>query len=290
MLSPELLKKVESLYIRSRRSVTDVFVGEYESAFRGQGIEFEEFREYVPGDDIRQIDWNVSARMDRPYLKVFREEREQTIFFLVDASASLDFGGQRSKRETLTEIAGLLSYAASKSHDKTGLIIFSDRIEVYIPPKKGTAHVWNLIAKILTHRPSGKKTRIAAAVQFFLNVAHRRSLCFLLSDFHDADYHTALSVGQYRHEFIAVRVTDPVERCLPAACLVDFEDLEEGAVLRADLGGLAARRLSARQGQEFAALTRFLRGHQIDFLDVSTAEDHVEALKRLFLRRELRRL
>ncbi|HLD45874.1 MAG TPA: DUF58 domain-containing protein, partial [bacterium] len=205
MLSAELIKKIDSLFIRSRHRVTDVFSGEYESAFRGRGIEFEEFREYVPGDDIRQIDWHVTARMDKPFVKIYREEREQTIFFLVDSSRSLKFGQKREKLEVATELAALLSYAAIKSHDKVGLIIFSDQIEKYIAPKQGRAHVWNIIATLLTHKPRGTKTDINQATQFFLNVTRRKTVCFLISDFLDVDCRDSLRVASFKHEFVVMR-------------------------------------------------------------------------------------
>lgn len=287
MLSPELLKKVDSLFIRSRRKVTDVFSGEYESAFRGSGIEFEEFREYAPGDDVRQIDWNVTARMDRPFVRVHREEREQTIFFLVDASKSLFFGKQKEKIEVATEIAALLSYAAIKSSDKVGLLIFSDCIEKYIPPKKGKGHVWNVIASLLSHKPRGKQTNINQALQFFLQVAHRRTTCFLISDFFDDNYQHSLRVANLKHEMVVFRLLDPLENRFSQGVLMDFDDLETGEKFSADLND--KKNIIHGLNDKKKELKHFAGVHQIDFLDLSTDEDYVESLLRFFIQRDKKR-
>lgn len=287
MLSPELLKKVDSLFIRSRRKVTDVFSGEYESAFRGSGIEFEEFREYTPGDDIRQIDWNVTARMDRPFVRVYREEREQTLFFLVDSSRSLFFGKQKTKMEVASEIAALLSYAAIKSSDKVGLIIFSDQIEKYIPPKKGKGHVWNVIATLLSHEPQGKQTNIQQALQFFLRTAHRRTTCFLLSDFFDDNYQHSLRVANLKHEMIVLRLLDSFETDFTTGALMDFDDLETGENLSADLND--RKNITHDFLHKKKELEHFAGINRIDFLDLSADEDCVEALLKFFIHREKKR-
>ncbi|EKD51142.1 MAG: hypothetical protein ACD_62C00335G0004 [uncultured bacterium] len=288
MLSAELIKKIDSLFIRSRHRVTDVFSGEYESAFRGRGIEFEEFREYVPGDDIRQIDWHVTARMDKPFVKIYREEREQTIFFLVDSSRSLKFGQKREKLEVATELAALLSYAAIKSHDKVGLIIFSDQIEKYIAPKQGRAHVWNIIATLLTHKPRGTKTDINQATQFFLNVTRRKTVCFLISDFLDVDCRDSLRVASFKHEFVVMRVLDTLERQLPQLALMDFVDLESGQNKTLDLGGNNTW-FGDGYRQTTKDLTRFLGNNNIDFLDLRADEDYVEALLKFFMKKDKKR-
>lgn len=290
MLSPELIKKVDQIFIRSRRKVTDVFAGEYESAFRGRGIEFEEFREYVPGDDIRQIAWNVTARLDRPFVKVFREEREQTIVFLIDLSRSQDFGSRRTKREIVTEIAALLAYAAIKSNDKIGLILFTDHVEKYIPPKKGRAHVWHIVATILGHKPSGKGTNLKDALRFFMTAYSRRATCFLMSDFWDRGYESALSVTSLKHDLVAIRVFDALERGMPPAALVDFSDNESGARIGIDLASATNRKAMAsgfKKREE--SLSRFFRSHDIDELTLSVEEDYVEAFLEFFVRREKRR-
>lgn len=287
MLSPELLKKVDSIFVKSSRKVTDVFVGEYESAFRGSGIEFEEFREYMPGDDIRQIDWHVTARMDKPFVKVFREEREQTIFLLVDASRSLSFGKNREKVEVATEIAALLAYAAIKSHDKVGLIIFSDRIEKYIAPDKGRGHVWNLIANLLSHKSSGKKTDINQAIQFFLKMVKRSTTCFLISDLLTDQYQDALRVANLRHEIVVLRILDAMEKCLSHNVLVDFLDLETDERIKADLR--SQRKRAQTLGLHEKELKDYFCSHQIDYLDLLVDENYVDVLLKFFMKREKKR-
>ncbi|MBF0106185.1 MAG: DUF58 domain-containing protein [Deltaproteobacteria bacterium] len=288
MLSPELLQKIQNIFIRSHHRVNDIFAGEYESAFRGQGIEFEEFREYVPGDDVRQIDWNVTARQDKPFIKLFREEREQTIFFLVDSSRSLQFGRDKNKLEVATEVAALLAYAAIKNNDKTGLIIFSDVIEKYIPPKKGRGHVWNIIASLLTHKPRGVKTSINNAVQYLLRVTHRPSICFLISDFYDDSYHDSLRVAGMRHEFVAIRILDPLENKMPSGALMDFEDLETGARRGIDLKGQQSVVLD-HQNKKKEELKLYFGTNKIDFLELTSDTDYVDVLLKYFIKREKRR-
>lgn len=288
MLSPELLKKVERLYIKSRRKSTDVFAGEYASAFRGHGIEFEEFRDYVPGDDIRQIDWNVTARMDKPFVRVHKEEREQTLFFLVDASHSLYFGSERRKRDVAHEVAALLTYTAVHRNDKVGLVIFTDEIEHYLPPKKGRGHIWNIIATLLTFEPKMKKTNIAHALQFFLSVAHRKTVCFVISDFFDDDYLHSLRVANMRHEVVAIRVLDAFEKKFPRAALMEFEDLESGEHGSVDMSSQHDL-LAAYHSDALEPFRHDLKRQKIDVLELSTDKDHVESLMQYFLKREHRK-
>jgi uncharacterized protein (DUF58 family) len=285
MLSPELLKKVDSIFIGSSRKANDIFAGEYESAFRGRGIEFEEFREYVPGDDVRQIDWNVTARLDKPFVKIFREERERTIFFLVDASRSLCFGQDKQKLDVATEIAALLAYAAIKSNDKVGLIIFSDQIEKFIPPKKGRGHVWQIVAALLSHEPKGVKTDIDQGIKFFLQIANRRSVCFLISDFFDVKFKAALKVANLRHEFVAIRILDRLEQSLPKTAIMDFKDLETGDVARVDMGSKTQGALD-KQSRE---LQKYFGMHNIDLLDLLVDENYVDSLLKFFIQREKKR-
>jgi uncharacterized protein (DUF58 family) len=290
MLSPELIKKVDQLFIRARRKVTDVFAGEFESAFRGRGIEFEEFREYVPGDDIRQISWNVTARMDKPFVKVFREEREQTVFFLIDLSASQDFGAGRTKRDIVTEIAALLAYTAIRTNDKVGLVLFTDRIEAYVPPKKGRAHVWHIIATILTHKPASRGTDVTQALKFFMTVCPRRVTCFLMSDFWDEGYGSGLAIAAVKHDIVVLRVSDAIERAVPPSALMDFSDNESGARVTVDLKARANRialsgRLQARENE----MSRFFRAKGIGELSLRVDGDYVDALLEFFLSREKRK-
>lgn len=290
MLSPELIKKADQIFIRSRHKVTDVFAGEFESAFRGRGIEFEEFREYVPGDDVRQIAWNVTARMDRPYVKVFREEREQTIFFLVDLSGSQDFGRTRTKRDIVTEIAALLSYATIKSGDKVGLILFSDRIEAFIPPKKGRAHVWRIIAEILSRETRGTGTKIGEALRYFMTVCTRRATCFLVSDFWDDAFERDLTLTALKHDLIVMRVRDELEAKPPQAALIDFIDNESSESVTTDLstkGALNSIHAALRERDE--KLGHFFRSRGVDEVILSANEDYAEALMRFFIGREKKR-
>jgi uncharacterized protein (DUF58 family) len=270
--------------------VTDVFAGEFESAIRGRGIEFEEFREYVPGDDIRQIAWNVTARMDKPFVKVFREEREQTIFFLIDLSESQDFGRGRTKRDIVTEIAALLAYATIKSGDKIGLILFTDRIETFIPPKKGRAHVWRIIAEILSRRTTGKGTKISAALRHFVTVCPRRSTCFLMSDFWDDSFERDMSLAAFKHDLIVLRVQDEMESKLPQGALIDFSDNESHDAISADLSSSAGlKRVQQTLSDRELKLKNFFHSRGIDELKLGVDEDYAEALMRFFIRRDKRR-
>lgn len=290
MLSPDLIKKADQIFIRSRHKVTDVFAGEFESAFRGRGIEFEEFREYVPGDDIRQIAWNVTARMDRPYVKVFREEREQTLFFLVDLSGSQDFGRARTKRDIVTEIAALLSYATIKSGDKVGLILFTDRIEAFIPPKKGRAHVWRIIAEILSRETRGTGTKIGEALRYFMTVCPRRSTCFLVSDFWDDAFERGLTLTALKHDLIVMRVQDELEAKLPQAALIDFVDNESLESVTTDLSTRrSVNGVHEALKERDEKLGHFFRSRGVDEVILNTNEDYAEALMRFFIGREKKR-
>ena len=281
MLSPELLNKVKALFISSRYKVTDLFVGEYESAFRGRGIEFEDFREYMPGDDVRQIDWNVSARFDKPFIKTFKEEREKTIFFVVDLSGSQDFGRHKRKRDIVSQVAALLSFAAMKSNDKVGLILFSDQVELYRPAKKGRGHVWSLISNLLSYQPKGKGTRIENAVNFFMRVQKRKSTCFLITDFLDDNYQKSLKVCARKHDLVAIRVLDELEKSIQAKALTQFRDLETGQMVSVDL-----RRVQLQFNSHQKQLKEFLSQYGIDLLDLNAQDDFVERLMQFFLKRE----
>lgn len=230
MLSPEILKEIRGLELRAGHLVTDALAGDYVSAFKGRGMEFDEVREYVPGDDVRAIDWNVTARMRAPFVKVFREEREQTLMLMVDVSPSQAFGtGARLKREQAAELAAILAFLAIRSNDKVGLVVFSDHVEQYFPPKKGRAHVFRIIREVLTHRGEGRRTDIAGALDFVVNVHSRRTTCFLISDFWAADFETSLKLAARRHDLVAVRTLDPREAKLVPAGFVTFVDSETGA-------------------------------------------------------------
>ena len=290
MLSPDLLKKIQRIYIKSNYLANEVFAGEYETAFRGRGMEFEEVREYIPGDDIRTIDWNVSARMDRPYVKVFREEREQTVMLLVDGSASGGFGSKiRLKRDGAAEIAAVLAYAAIKSNDKVGLIIFTDRVECFIPPKKGRGHVWHVISEILSFKPRGKKTDMGNALNYLSRVVHRRSICFVISDFLTEGYETPLQVARFKNDVIAIFVADPLEEEFGSGGIMSFTDLETGEIVSIDMGGREVRRsFHILRNKEIQRVTKKFQSMKIDALRLKTDRDYIEPLLEFFRMREKR--
>ncbi|MEW6521549.1 MAG: DUF58 domain-containing protein [Thermodesulfobacteriota bacterium] len=291
MISSELAAKIRTIRIYTNKAVNDILAGEYESVFKGRGMEFDEVRAYQPGDDIRTIDWNVTARTGHPYVKQYVEERELTIFFLVDLSASGAFGsGQRLKNEVAAELCALLAFSAIKNNDKVGLIAFTDTVELFIPPKKGPTHVLRLIREILNFSPERGGTSIAASLHFFGRISHKRAVAFLVSDFLDEDFFTPMRVIARRHDLIAVSITDPRERELPAAGLIELEDAESGGrllidssspELRRTFAAAAARRLGDLAGQ-FAAMG-------VDHIPLQTDEDYVLDLVRFFRMRERRR-
>ncbi len=293
MLDPELIKKISRIQIHTNHLVTDVMAGEYESAFRGRGMEFEEVREYQMGDDIRDIDWNVTARMGHPYVKLYREERELTILFLVDVSASGQFGSiNRLKIDICAEIAALLAYTAIKNNDKVGLIIFSDMVEKYIPPKKGRGHVWMVIREVLQHNPQKGRTDIAQALEFMSKVTARRSICFLISDFLADDYERPLRLAAKRHDLITISITDPRERKLPKIGFIELEDAETGETILIDTYDSEVRKGFQRLGEKEANERRELfRSMGIDHVDIiiDESEDfYINPIMKLFRIREKR--
>jgi uncharacterized protein (DUF58 family) len=229
MLPSEILKKIKRIEIKTTRMVNEVFSGEYHSIFKGMGMEFSEVREYQPGDDIRHIDWNVTARYGHPFLKVYREERELNVMLIVDLSASQRFGtGERFKTEAAAEITALLSLAAVKNNDKVGLLAYTDEVELFIPPKKGKNHVLRLIREILYFKPSGKRTNTAAALEYLLGVTKKKSVVFLISDFIDENFEKPMGVAARKHDLIALKLGDSLEMKIPKTGLVRFQDLETG--------------------------------------------------------------
>lgn len=290
-LPPELFAQIKAIQIRTQRLVTDVLAGEYESAFKGRGMEFEEVREYQPGDDIRHIDWNVTARTGLPHVKEHREERELTVMLLVDTSSSGAFGSDRKlKQEVAAEVAAVLAYTAIRSNDRVGLILFSDEIELHIPPKKGRAHVWRVIREILTHRPRQRATDLDLALEYLGRVTPRRLVAFLISDFLDSGFEDRLAIMAQRHDLTAVPVTDPREVELPAIGLLELEDAESGETALVDTSD---RRLAGG----FTALVReerrrrreLFRSAQVGEVEIWTDRPYVDALVRFFRARERRR-
>lgn len=283
-LPPELLRTIRRIQFRASRLVTDVFLGEYHSIFRGRGIEFAEVREYQPGDDIRTIDWNVTARMGRPYVKQYVEERELTVLLVVDVSASEGFSTARqTKQEIAAEIGALLALSAIKSNDKVGLIAFSDRVERFVPPKKGIQHALRVIRELLYIQPQGKGTDIAEAISFLDRVTKRRSVVFLMSDFLAKGYERALKVAARRHELVAVTLTDPRELALPAVGLLYVEDAETGERLLIDSSDPVVRAaFAARAAQQQEEQRRFFRSIGVEEVSIYTDRSYVGPLLSFF--------
>jgi len=234
-LSPELLQRIKNIQVKTNYMVNDIMAGEYVSAFKGRGMEFSEVREYQSGDDIRLIDWNVTARMNQPFIKEFIEERELTLMLLVDVSSSGSFGSdQKMKTEVAAEVASILAFAAIKNNDKIGLIIFSDKIEHHIPPKKGKGHIWNIIRTILSFKPDGKKTNLSLPLEYLLKIQKKKATTFLISDFQDENYESQLKLANQRFDLIAINIIDPREETLPEVGMVFLEDSETGNTLLID--------------------------------------------------------
>ncbi len=284
MIPKEILEKVRLIEIRSRNVVNDLFAGEYHSAFKGRGMEFAEVREYLRGDDVRTIDWNVTARTGSPYVKVFDEEREQTVMLLVDASASGAFGSvQQMKGEVGVEISALLAFAAIKNNDRVGLLIFTDVVEVFVPPKKGRKHVLRVIRELLYFQPQGKRTSITNALDYLEKVLHRRSVVFLISDFIDEHYERSLQLMRRRHDLVAVSLFDPRERALPDVGFINLQDAETGEQFLVDSGRQEVRAYFARQQEQEDERRRalFLR-NGVDEVSIDITKSYVDPLVRLF--------
>jgi uncharacterized protein (DUF58 family) len=295
MLSAEIIAKIKKVHIKSGRQVNTLMAGQYRSVFRGSGIEFEEVREYTPGDDVKSIDWKVSARLGRPFVKRYREERELIVMLLIDLSASNRFGTTlATKRDTIAETAAILAFNAIRNNDKVGAILFTDQVEHYIPPKKGSAHVWRVIREIFSYRPQGRGTEIGSAVDFLGRVCRKRSVSFLISDFIvpavDDSLRRRLRSGGRRHELIALMVSDPGEAVLPAAGIVAFEDLESGRRMYFDGADAGSRAAFSRLQEATQTATRNqLAALKLDTVALSTATEPADALVRYFRMRERRK-
>ncbi len=288
MIAKEILRKVRQIEIRTNRLVDSVLGGEYHSAFRGLGMEFEEVREYQPGDEIRTIDWNVTARAGHPYVKRYREERELTVVTLVDVSPSERFGsGTQQKAELAAEFSAVISFSAIRNGDKVGTVLFTDRVEKYIPPKKGKKHVLRLIREILEFRPESRGTNIEAALRFLGKVLKRRATVFLISDFISADFEKPLAVVRGKHDVIAVRTSDPREAALPDVGLIALEDAETGEVVVVDSRSSRIRQLfQSGARSERSRQDELLRSLKIDELEISTGRPYIKELSRFFKMRE----
>jgi uncharacterized protein (DUF58 family) len=285
MLTRELLRKIRKIEIVTERLVRDRMAGQYHSVFKGSGIAFSEVRQYIPGDDIRLIDWNVSARMNGPYVKLFVEEREMTVLLLVDMSASGRFGSaQEEKRELAAEIAAVLAFSAIKNNDRVGLIIFTDEVERFVPPKKGKKHVLRVISEILSFTPKSPRTDLACAIDFMGHIAHHRSVAFLVSDFlaPQASYERALRIASRRHDLVPVVVSDPLEDGLPPVGLLDLYDPESGEYVVFDSSGPEARTFDEENRRQRETRNALFRRLSLDGIAVSTAEPYLPALTTFF--------
>ncbi|MCR4319247.1 MAG: DUF58 domain-containing protein [Candidatus Brocadiaceae bacterium] len=290
MISKDILKKIQQIQIHTRRLVNEAFVGEYHSVFKGRGMEFDEVREYQPGDEIRTIDWNVTARIGRPFIKRYVEERELTVMLLVDVSASGNFGSiKHLKNEVATEICAILAFSAIKNNDKVGMIMFTDKIEKFIPPKKGPKHVLRVIRELLCTHPTGKGTNISVALEYLNKITHRRTISFVVSDFLANDYAHALRIANKKHDMIAITIADPREQELPNVGFIELRDAESGEILLFDTADFLARKefgaLNNRRRQE---QSRLFRSMGVDEIVVNTNKHYVEPIVRFFRMREKR--
>ncbi len=290
MLPSELIKKLRKIEITTRKAVDETLAGQYHSVFKGRGMTFEEVRLYQPGDDIRTIDWNVTARLDETYVKVFAEERELTVMLLVDMSASQDFGTrQKTKAELAAEIAGLLAFSAISNNDRVGLLLFTDRVERFVPPKKGRKHVMRLITDILTFEPEGLGTDLNLALQTFLRVQKRRCVGFLISDFISDDFEESMRICARRHDLVPVVLSDPFESGLPAEGIAVVENPETGERRRIDFSSFGVRRHFAKfVAARREARERLFRKLSMDFVSLQSDQEFVKPLVSFFRARSKR--
>ena len=290
-IPPEFLARIRRIEIRARRLVANVFFGEYHSVFRGRGIEFSEVRQYEPGDDVRSIDWNVTARMGAPYIKKYVEERQLTVLLVVDVSASSAFTSTgTSKRDLAAEVAAMLAFAAVANNDRVGLIAFSDHVEEYVPPGKERRHVLRIIRELLYLQPQGRGTDIGAALSYLVRVTQRRAVVFLLSDFFDEGYEPQLRAAAVRHEIVALTLNDPREDELPDVGLLDLQDAETGARIAVDTSDHAVRDAYARRAAEARGRRRrSFAAAGVEEIELRTGQPYVQPLLRAFRARERRR-
>ncbi|NQT61447.1 MAG: DUF58 domain-containing protein [Candidatus Marinimicrobia bacterium] len=291
MLNRDLLKKVKKIELSTRHLVNEVFGGEYHSVFKGRGMEFAEVREYSPGDDIRTIDWNVSARTGVPFVKLFEEERELTVMILVDASASGAFGTRvQMKRALAAELSAVLAFSAVKNNDKVGLIIFTDRVEKYIPPRKGRSHVLRVIREVLDHEPEHQGTSINTALEFMSRVIRKRAVIFMISDFLDKDYEKSIKQACRKHDMLSFHLQDPWEIELPNLGLIQIHDGETGETSLINTGKSSFRKTYAAKSKERTdSLLAFFKSNGLDYLPIRTDVPYVDPLINFFRKRASRR-
>ena len=291
MIPEELIKKIRQIQIYTSRAVNASFAGQYESVFKGRGMQFDEVREYTPGDDIRTIDWNVTARTGKAYIKRFVEEREMTVIFAVDLSASGEFGTvEKMKNELAAEFCAVLAFTAAKNNDKVGLLIFTDRIELYIPPKKGSSHMLRLIRELLYFKMPRRTTKISLALDYIAKVIHKKATIFLVSDFIESDFKKSLSLLNKRHDVIAVPVRDKVEMSMPRIGLIELQDAETGEIVLIDT---SSRKFHDQYGNKslsrFNELKSLFRSINVDCVPINTDKPYIQDLVQFFHMRHRRR-
>ncbi len=290
METNELLKKVRKIEIKSRGLTNHIFSGHYHSAFKGKGMTFSEVREYQYGDDVRSIDWNVTARLNHPYVKIFEEERELTVMLIIDVSGSNKFGTQKQfKKELITEVAAVLSFSAIQNNDKVGVIFFSDKIEKFIPPQKGSSHILRIIRELINFIPSNNETNIAEALRYFTNIIKKKCTAFLISDFMDNRFEDAIKITSKKHDLVAIRVYDEIESQLPDIGIVKLKNIENGNILWIDSSDIHIRKnyqIWWKQHEKF--LNDVFLKSGTDEVKINTNQDYVKPLMGLFKKRESR--
>ena len=289
-ISVELMQKIRAIQIKTSHMVTELMAGEYVSAFKGRGMEFNAVREYTPGDDVRLIDWNVTARMDQPFIKEYIEERELNVMLMVDVSSSGEFGSTgKFKNEISAEVASILAFAAIRNNDKIGLIVFSNKIEHYIPPKKGKAHVWNIIRTILNYQPEGRLTDLNIPLEYLLKIQKRKCIAFLISDFQATNYETNVKLAGQKHDLVAISISDPRERNLPKIGLINLRDSESGETLLIDTDNREMTKLlTSYEREKRGKFKKLFRSIGVDTIEIDTDGSLVEPIIRYFKIREKR--
>jgi len=286
METKELLKKVRKIEFKTRKLTNEIFAGKYHSAFKGRGMTFSEVREYTVDDDVRMIDWKVTARFNHPYVKIFEEERELTVILMIDVSGSQFFGSKELKREYIAEIAGVLAFSAIENNDKIGVIFFSDKVEKFIPPAKGRRHTLRIIREILSFNPDSQGTNIKEALKYLINAIKKKSIVFLISDFFDSNYESSLNIAARKHDLITIKVNDPREREIPKMGLVSMYDAESGQYIRVDTNRKKVRdRLQQWFENHDQTVKNTFYRFGIDFIHLCTGDDYVKAFIQLFKRR-----
>ena len=289
-ISVELMQKIRAIQIKTSHMVTELMAGEYVSAFKGRGMEFNAVREYTPGDDVRLIDWNVTARMDQPFIKEYIEERELNVMLMVDVSSSGEFGSTgKFKNEISAEVASILAFAAIRNNDKIGLIVFSNKIEHYIPPKKGKAHVWNIIRTILNYQPEGRLTDLNIPLEYLLKIQKRKCIAFLISDFQATNYETNVKLASQKHDLVAISISVPRDRNLPKIGLINLRDSESGETLLIDTDNREMTKLlTSYEREKRGKFKKLFRSIGVDTIEIDTDGSLVEPIIRYFKIREKR--